>query len=176
MEERLRKLQLRLNQARQENNKAAADELARDHRAGEEEDEQSQLYDIPMVFLKTADKRKSGPTAMDHLNDPDVENYLKGISKINKIVYEDYQKRKNDENAGPFKPRPEVVEGLANRLEKKKELLKKRNKRAQDYDISGKTKIDFINDKNKVFNRKLARDFNAYTEDIRLNIERGSNV
>ena len=50
--------------------------------------------------------------------------------------------------------------------------MRERNRRAQDYDISGKYKVDFINDKKRIFNNKLARDYDKYTEDVKLSLER----
>jgi hypothetical protein len=34
--------------------------------------------------------------------------------------------------------------------------------------------VDFINERNRVFNKKLKRHFDKYTTDIRTNLERGT--
>ncbi len=35
-------------------------------------------------------------------------------------------------------------------------------------------KVDYINERNRVYNRKLDRYFDRYTTDIRANLERGT--
>jgi hypothetical protein len=121
---------------------------------------------------------QTGPTCDDHLNDPDVKSYLRDLRSVPQSVYEDYSVRRSKHEVLPpdWTPNEEVGEALVMRLRKKKEQLKKRNQRAADYDISGKYQIDFINDKNKRFNKRLAREYNEFTEDLRLNLERGGNV
>ena len=169
MEERLRKIQLRLNQARHENKVAATDELLNFNDSNSATNESS-IYDIPMRFLKTGDSRDQGPSSLDHLRDRDVNIYKKGLNKIDKSVYDDYQKRKI--TGEKYKERDDVIENLAKSIEKNKMKMRERNRRAQDYDISGKDKVDFINDKNRRFNNKLARDYDKYTEDVKLSLER----
>ena len=36
--------------------------------------------------------------------------------------------------------------------------------------------VDFINDRNKVFNKKLKRSYDKYTVEIRQNFERGTAI
>jgi hypothetical protein len=176
-EERLRLLQLRLNRARHENTAAASSELLRQqsHRRPPPAD-QTEIFDIPMRLL--APPFQTGPNSEDHLNDPDVKTYLKDLAAVPQSVYTDYAVRRSQHEGLPrdWKSKDDVAEGLAMRLRKKKEQLKKRNQRAADYDISGKYQVDFINDKNKRFNKRLAREYNEFTEDLRLNLERSGNV
>jgi hypothetical protein len=121
---------------------------------------------------------QTGPTCDDHLNDPDVKTYLRDLTSVSQSVYDDYSIRRSKRVGLPrdWKPNEDVGEALAMRLRKKKEQLQKRNRRAADYDISGRYQVDFINDKNKRFNKRLAREYNEFTEDLRLNLERGGNV
>jgi hypothetical protein len=120
----------------------------------------------------------AGPSANDHLNDPDVKSYLRDIAAVPQSVYDDYAARRSGGGAlpGDWRASDEITDGIAARLLRKKEQLKKRNQRAADYDISGRYQVDFINDKNKRFNKRLAREYNEFTEDLRLNMERGGNV
>lgn len=36
--------------------------------------------------------------------------------------------------------------------------------------------VDFINDKNEAFNKKIKRSFDKYTVEIRQNLERGTAI
>ncbi|OHT06851.1 hypothetical protein TRFO_25023 [Tritrichomonas foetus] len=177
-EDLLRRLQLRINEARHLNNLAASDELAEEHQIKKPQVTQEEIFDIPIFLLKRNAAKTAGPTSEDHLQDPDIAYYLREIKKVPKSVYQDYQDRKmkGELASKEWKPRQEVVDELADRLITKTEKLRARNKRAANYDISGITHIDFINDHNKRFNRKLARDFDEYTADVRMNMERGGNV
>jgi hypothetical protein len=119
-----------------------------------------------------------GPSSEDHLNDPDIRAYLKDLDSVPQSVYEDYAERRERNEGLPegWKPKGDVGEALAGRLRKKREEVRKRNQRAANYDVSGRYEVDFINDKNKRFNRRLAREYNEFTADLRLNLERGGNV
>ena len=177
-DEILRRLQTRLNEARSLNNLAATDEVAEEHQMRKDHVTQENIFDIPIGLLRRNASKTGGPTSEDHLDDPDVAYYLREIRKVPRSVYQDYQERKNRGEVGSkdWKPRPEIIDELADRLQARKDKMLRRNRRALNYNINGKEYIDFINDKNKRFNRKLARDFNEYTEDIRVNMERGGNV
>lgn len=174
----LRKIQMRINQARSINNQAASEEIAKEHQIKKSEVDREDIFRIPTYLLKKNVSKNAGPSSEDHIYDRDVAYYLREIRKIPKSVYQDYLDRKSRGEAAPegFRPREEIINGFADRLITKQQKRQDRNKRAMNYDISGKYSVDFINDKNKRFNRKLAREYNSYTEDIRLNMERGGNV
>ncbi len=42
--------------------------------------------------------------------------------------------------------------------------------------IEGEKDIDYINDRNKVFNEKLERNFSKYAKHIKANIESGNAI
>lgn len=159
MEERLRILQSRLNHARHANNAAVRDEIYRESggrpNAALEDDLQ---YDIPMRLLQ-------GHVA-DEVTDPDIRRYLRDIRSIPDSVYLRQGSGIDDAAAS----------NLAARLRQRQERIKQRNTRAADYDISGRYRVDFINDRNKRFNRRLAREYNEFTEDVRAKLERGSGI
>lgn len=177
-EEMLRRIQMRINQARSINNQAASEEIAKEHQIKKTEIAKEEIFRIPIYLLRKNSSKDAGPTSEDHIYDQDVAYYLREIRKIPKSVYQDYLDRKaRGETASEgFRPREEIINDFADRLITKQQKRQDRNKRAMNYDISGKYSVDFINDKNKRFNRKLAREYNSYTEDIRLNMERGGNV
>ena len=61
------------------------------------------------------------------------------------------------------------VKITTNRQEKRDKFSRKRLE-CEDKEI------DFINDRNKVFNKKLERSFAPYAAEIKANLERGSAV
>jgi pre-mRNA-splicing factor SYF2 len=60
---------------------------------------------------------------------------------------------------------------LVGELEGREEERKKFSRRREHKD--GAT-VDYINDKNEHFNKKIARSFDKYTVEIRQNLERGT--
>ena len=177
-EKRMLQIQMRLNAARSANNKAAANEISRFHGLStEKKNKKVDPFDIPMSALGSS--KTAGPTSEDHLKDNDVQKYLKNVKKIPRNVYSDYNQRKR-EGSDAMLPKdyadPELLEKVKNDLIRSVQKTRERNVRAGNYDISGKTSVDFINDKNRRFNRKLAKAYDEFTEETRLNLERGGSV
>lgn len=179
-DQRLARLERNLQKSLTLNYRASMDETSRTHHMKQAKETENGIFDVPMFLLRKENYQETGPSCDDHLNDPDVSAQLKDIQNVNLSVYDDYSQRKTQRpSVGKpvnFTPKQEVLEEISNRLNKKKEKMKKRNQRAADIDISGKYQVDFINDKNKRFNKKLAREYNQYTQDLRVNIERGGNI
>ena len=85
----------------------------------------------------------------------------------------------SEESAGTFKPilhvsdeakEREGARKLANELRRRSEKkLKKRDR--IEYD---QTDVSYINQRNKRFNQKIARNFDKHTAEIRQNLERGT--
>lgn len=74
------------------------------------------------------------------------------------------------------KPKRENVDRLVKDLQKAEEVrLKKRKERGKD-DDEGSSDITFINEKNKQFNKRLARAYDGYTKEIRESFERGTAI
>lgn len=142
-----------LKKSRFLNDRAAAEQSSKSHRP---HGAQISEYDRPLGYRK----RKSGPSSNDHLLDPDVARYQAEIRRI----------RISNDIKGNEAAR------IAERLNKRAERSRLRNVRAADYDISGRTRVDFVNDNNRRFTKKLARAFGEHTEDIRQNIEHGTAV
>jgi hypothetical protein len=173
---RLRALQTRLNQARHANNTAASLDLVR-HRTNHPTPkiDPDEIFDIPLRFLRVG---PSGPSSDDHLEDADVRRYLRDLEEVPQSIYDDYAERRATGQPLPhdWRPRDDLAQSLAARLRKKKDEMRRRNLLAADYDISGKYHVDFINDKNKRFNKRLAREYNQFTEDLRASLERGGGA
>ena len=60
---------------------------------------------------------------------------------------------------------------MAQELNEKKERNKKFSRRRTELDGAD---VDYINDRNQHFNKKIKRAFDKYTVEIRQNLERGT--
>ena len=56
---------------------------------------------------------------------------------------------------------------IANRSEKRKEFSRRRTFMEDE-------EVDYINERNRVFNKKVQRHFQRYAQEIKANLERGS--
>ncbi len=65
------------------------------------------------------------------------------------------------------------LDRLTKDIEDREEARKNFSKRRMNYDASD---VDYINDKNAIYNKKLKRAFDKYTVEIRQNLERGTAV
>jgi len=74
---------------------------------------------------------------------------------------------------GKHKDSKEAIDRMCTDLEKQAEKRAK-FKRRRPYDPEAP--IDFVNDQNRRFNRKIERFYGEYTQDIKNNIERGTAV
>lgn len=84
-----------------------------------------------------------------------------------KEVY-DQQKDNPDEDAPPSEER---MQRLVDDLQEQEEKRKKFSRRRMFYEEQD---IDYINERNRVYNKKLERTFGKYAADIKLNLERGT--
>ncbi|KAL7420117.1 Pre-mRNA-splicing factor SYF2 [Cryptotrichosporon argae] len=69
---------------------------------------------------------------------------------------------------GDSKPSEEAVDRVISKINK--DIGKKKRAKREDADED----VTYINDRNKVFNKKVARYFDKYTKDIKANLERGT--
>ncbi|GAB9464179.1 hypothetical protein Gpo141_00001619 [Globisporangium polare] len=65
----------------------------------------------------------------------------------------------------------ENLERMAQELEERIKARKKFSRRRQHYEGED---VDYINDQNRLFNRKAKQAFDKYTVEIRQNLERGT--
>ena len=69
------------------------------------------------------------------------------------------------------KPTEAAVDRMVAELEEKAARGKKFSRRRTEVDGAD---VDYINERNKVFNKKIKRAFDKYTIEIRQNLERGT--
>ncbi len=74
---------------------------------------------------------------------------------------------------GTHKPAPEAVDKMVKDLEKQVEKRRGYSRRRAE---RGGTDVDFINDRNKRFNRKIDAFYGKYTTEIKQNLERGTAI
>jgi hypothetical protein len=73
--------------------------------------------------------------------------------------------------APAYKPGEERVDALIDNLHQQAIKRATSSRRRQTYE---EDEVTYINDRNKVFNQKLNREFNKYTSEIKNNLERGT--
>lgn len=76
------------------------------------------------------------------------------------------------EGGKEYKPSKEKIDALVDDLNKAEEQRRKQRRQRNGQDDGGD--VTYINEKNRVYNQKLARFYNKYTADIRENFERGT--
>ena len=92
-------------------------------------------------------------------------------------MYNAYFKRVKKFEKPPVAPKveqPDRVQAMAQDLES--QIAKRAEFRRERMSIEGEKDIDYINDRNKVFNEKLERNFGQYAKHIKANIESGNAV
>ncbi|WVQ78922.1 hypothetical protein IAT38_001014 [Cryptococcus sp. DSM 104549] len=81
---------------------------------------------------------------------------------------EDLYRGANTLAYGDSKPSEEAIDRVVGKINK--DIGKKKREKKEDED----EEVNYINDRNKAFNKKIARYFDKYTKEIRANFERGT--
>jgi cyclophilin family peptidyl-prolyl cis-trans isomerase len=195
---RLEAIKLKLNEARKQNNQAVLEEerklndptYDKVQRAKKWHEKKKELLeentfkgiDEDKDYLNTTAIRaestlgkrgagKKGETfGWDVFNEDSLFNAYKKRLKAMPHYKEVYDQQKQDPS-GDFAPSEERLQRLVDDMqeqEKKREKFSRRRAFQEDEDI------DYINDRNRVYNKKLERAFGKYAADIKLNLERGT--
>ncbi|KRX01818.1 Cyclophilin-like peptidyl-prolyl cis-trans isomerase domain [Pseudocohnilembus persalinus] len=191
-QERLKAIQLKMNEARRGNTKAVLEEQIRAEDPNYEKNKKLQkYYEKKEQKLKTLEsqgltkeqtylnqtasqaeyskgkqKNKNESFGWDVFNSDSVyKAYEKRCSNL-KVDQEHYQKQKENPNIGSLE------EGASRLSEDLQKQIEKRAKFSNRRKYNEDEKVDFINDRNKVFNQKLNRAFDPYVQEIRENLER----
>jgi cyclophilin family peptidyl-prolyl cis-trans isomerase len=96
-----------------------------------------------------------------------LRGYKRRLNKleVDKAEYEEQKEGKE------FTPKPEALDRMAAELEEEEERRKQFSHRRPFYEDLD---VNFINERNRVYNAKLTRHFQQYSADMRANIERGT--
>lgn len=133
-------------------------------------------------------KRKKNPDDGDSFMDFESQTarqYNRLVKQFSAPDMDRYQKTRNDIgddifygtahsiSQGSYKDRPKAIDNMVNDLEQqimKRKSFSRRRTHNDDADI------DYINEKNARFNKKLERFYGEYTAEIKQNLERGTAI
>lgn len=101
----------------------------------------------------------------------DLEGYQKQKEEQGTDIYRDANSLAFGSTG--FQPSQEKVESMVNDLLDKQEKRNKFSRRRGENEDDG---VDYINDRNKHFNKKIERAFGEYTKVIKENLERGTAI
>jgi hypothetical protein len=193
---KLHELKLKMNQARKLNNQAVIEEndrvtnpqydRIRKHREWKEENDE---------FMKDIDKKgmsKEKKYLTDTMGKTEKMKKRNGKKKItfgwdvfnDDAIYRAYDKRADklqkdevDTSTLNEEDKKKIEDGRLSRLvedieaqKNKRDNFKRRRTEVEEKDV------DYINERNKNFNKKLERNFSKYATEIKANIERGSAI
>ncbi|XP_064109318.1 pre-mRNA-splicing factor Syf2-like isoform X2 [Macrobrachium nipponense] len=130
-------------------------------------------------------KRKKNPDlGFSTYEDATIRQYNR-LVKNKKVDLEEYEREKaavgedafygrdNTIAIGLHKDTPDAIDNMVNDLEKQ---IAKREKYSRRRIFDDDDDINFINERNMKFNKKLERFYGNYTEEIKQNLERGTAV
>ncbi|CAG2167129.1 unnamed protein product, partial [Oppiella nova] len=101
---------------------------------------------------------------------PDLEEYHKTKQKVgDKLFYANH----NTLIHGSHKDSKEAIDRMVDDLNKQ---IDKRSKYSRRRRFDDDADIDYINERNMKFNKKLDRFYGQYTQEIKQNLERGTAV
>lgn len=101
---------------------------------------------------------------------PDFDAYNREKERIGE---EAFYAGKNTIIQGLHKDSPEAVDRMVTDLNKQ---IEKRNKYSRRRAFDEDADVDYINEKNSKFNKKLERFYGDYTKEIKQNLERGTAI
>ncbi|XP_063613806.1 pre-mRNA-splicing factor syf2-like [Penaeus indicus] len=129
-------------------------------------------------------KKKNPDQGFSTYEDATIRQYNR-LVKNRKIDLEEYEREKeavgedafygrdNTIAIGLHKDSKEAIDGMVDDLEKQ---ISKREKYSRRRIYDDDADINFINERNMKFNKKLERFYGDYTEEIKQNLERGTAV
>lgn len=100
---------------------------------------------------------------------PNMEEYEKAKNELGDAFYAE----KNTIVHGLHKDSPEAVNRMVEDLQKQIEKREKYSRRRRHDDDA---EIDYINERNMRFNKKLDRFYGEFTTEIKQNLERGTAI
>ncbi|KAH8018741.1 hypothetical protein MRX96_030712 [Rhipicephalus microplus] len=128
-------------------------------------------------------KRKNPDVGFSDYEAATVRQYQRLVKQI-KPDFDQYERKKEEMGDAMFPTRDTIIHGLhkdskddidrmVDDLEKQ---IEKRNKYSRRRRYDDDEDIDYINERNMKFNKKLDRFYGKYTAEIKQNLERGTAV
>ena len=96
-----------------------------------------------------------------------IRNLAVNQDKYSKVMEEFESKGDSEAVSIHHKPTNDALQVLSNSVQESSKKTKKR-------DLDDTSDVTFINNRNMHFNKKLARSYDAFTKEIRENLERGT--
>jgi len=135
--------------------------------------------------IKKKGKKKSAPFGWDVFNQDAMYNGYKKRTKNIKVDLDRYEKQKQQlgddffadaDNLKYGKIAPIDKEGINEMVKELRENNAKKSTFSRRRAIHPDADVDYINERNRVFNKKISRSFDKYTAEIKQNLERGTAV
>lgn len=179
--------------ANYESRKRQAEWLLNDQKARKEAEEKGQDYDrvkllnisaLEAESLEKKRKKKNPDKGFSDFEAATVRQYNRLVKnmppKDMELYQEDKEKYGDAFYGGPHviihglhKDKPEAVDKMVKDLE---EQISKRDKYSRRRTHNDDADIDYINERNAKFNKKLERFYGEHTAEIKQNLERGTAV
>lgn len=146
------------------------------------------MLNVSAIEAANNDKKKRKKNLDDGFMDFESQTarqYNRLVKQFSSPDMEKYQKSRNDVgddifygtahsiSQGSHKDKPKAIDAMVNDLEQqmmKRKSFSRRRTHNDDADI------DYINEKNARFNKKLERFYGEYTAEIKQNLERGTAI
>lgn len=103
---------------------------------------------------------------------PDLEQYQAVKDKVGEATF--YLKSKEDTPVSSLTL--DTKEGVERMVEDVNKQIEVRNKRSRRRRFDDEADVDYINERNMRFNKKLERFYGNYTDEIKQNFERGTAI
>lgn len=134
---------------------------------------------------KKKGKKRPAPFGWDVFNQDSMYNSYKNRTKNIKVNLDRYEKQKQQlgddffadaNNLKYGKIAPIDKEGVNEMVKELKENNAKKSAFSRRRAVHPDADVDYINERNRVFNKKISRSFDKYTSEIKQNLERGTAV
>lgn len=122
------------------------------------------------IDFESATARQYNRLTKQQFSAPDMEKYEKARNEVGDDIF---YGTAHSLSQGTHKDKPKAIDNMVNDLEQqmmKRKSFSRRRTHNDDADI------DYINEKNARFNKKLERFYGEYTAEIKQNLERGTAI
>ncbi|KAH7980737.1 hypothetical protein HPB49_018773 [Dermacentor silvarum] len=128
-------------------------------------------------------KRKNPDVGFSDYEAATVRQYQRLVKQI-KPDFDQYERKKEEMGEAMFPTRDTIIhglhkdtkEGIDRMVDDIEKQIEKRNKYSRRRRFNDDEDIDYINERNMKFNKKLDRFYGKYTAEIKQNLERGTAV
>lgn len=126
--------------------------------------------DDGFIDFESQTARQYNRLVKNQFTTPDMDKYQKARNDVGDEIF---YGTAHSISQGSHKDKPKAIDNMVNDLEQqimKRKSFSRRRTHNDDADI------DYINEKNARFNKKLERFYGEYTAEIKQNLERGTAI